>query len=63
MPEITAYADAFYPMTWLGPEGYPQQANGGRCYFTGILGMLRRRRRLSASRRAGDPQARHGVRR
>lgn len=41
MPEITAYADAFYPMTWLGPEGYPTQANGGRCYFTGILGMLR----------------------
>jgi hypothetical protein len=40
MPEITAYADAFYPMTWLGPEGYPTQANGGRCYFTGILGML-----------------------
>ena len=41
MPEIAAYADAFYPMTWMGPEGYPSQANGGRCYFTGILGMLR----------------------
>lgn len=41
MPEIAEYADAFYPMTWLGPEGYPAQANGGRCYFTGILGMLR----------------------
>lgn len=41
MANIPAYADAFYPMTWLGPEGYPAQANGGRCYFTGILGMLR----------------------
>ncbi len=40
MPEITPYADAYYSMTWLGPKGYPEQANAGRCYFTGILGML-----------------------
>lgn len=41
MPEIETYAQSYYPMTWLGPKGYPEQANGGRCYFTGILGMLR----------------------
>ncbi|SRR5579875_57634 len=40
MPEITSYADSYYSMTWLGPKGYPENANGGRCYFTGILGML-----------------------
>jgi hypothetical protein len=41
MPEITGYGESYYSMTWLGPKGYPEQANGGRCYFTGILGMLR----------------------
>ena len=41
MPEITRYADAFYPMTWEGPRGYPEDANSGRCYITGMLGMLR----------------------
>ncbi len=41
MPEITSYADSYYSMTWLGPKGYPENANAGRCYFTGILGMLR----------------------
>lgn len=41
MPEIASYADSYYAMTWLGPKGYPEQANGGRCYFTGVLGMLR----------------------
>lgn len=41
MPEITRYADAFYPMTWEGPRGYPEDANSGRCYMTGMLGILR----------------------
>jgi hypothetical protein len=41
MPEITSYSDSYYSMTWLGPKGYPEQANAGRCYFTGVLGQLR----------------------
>jgi hypothetical protein len=41
MPEITAYSSSYYSMTWLGPKGYPEQANAGRCYFTGVLGQLR----------------------
>jgi hypothetical protein len=41
MREITTYASSYYSMTWLGPRGYPQQANSGRCYFTGVLGQLR----------------------
>ena len=41
MPEITRYADAYYPMTWEGPRGYPDDANSGRCYITGTLGILR----------------------
>lgn len=41
MPEINAYADAYHSMTWLGPKGYPENANAGRCYFTGLLGMYR----------------------
>jgi hypothetical protein len=28
-------------MTWLGPAGYPKDAHAGRCYITGMLGMLR----------------------
>jgi hypothetical protein len=41
MTEIKAYADAYHSMTWLGPKGYPENANAGRCYFTGLLGMYR----------------------
>ncbi|GAB3648364.1 cysteine peptidase family C39 domain-containing protein [Ramlibacter alkalitolerans] len=41
MREITSYASSYFSMTWLGPRGYPQQANAGRCYFTGMLGQLR----------------------
>lgn len=41
MPEITAYSSSYYSMTWLGPKGYPENANAGRCYFTGVLGQLR----------------------
>lgn len=41
MPEIEAYATSYYSMTWEGPRGYPQDANAGRCYITGMLGMLR----------------------
>lgn len=41
MPEITSYSESYYSMTWLGPKGYPEHGNAGRCYFTGILGMLR----------------------
>jgi len=41
MPEIDAYRQAYYSMTWNGPQGYPEQANSGRCYLTGMLGMLR----------------------
>ncbi|MFL5037248.1 MAG: hypothetical protein ACJ8EC_19790 [Microvirga sp.] len=41
MREITSYASSYFSMTWLGPRGYPQQANSGRCYFTGMLGQLR----------------------
>jgi hypothetical protein len=41
MPEIRSYSESYYSMTWLGPKGYPEQANSGRCYFTGVLGQLR----------------------
>ena len=41
MPEITGYSQSYYSMTWLGPKGYPEHGNAGRCYFTGVLGMLR----------------------
>ena len=41
MPQIESYADAYYSMTWDGPRGYPEDANSGRCYITGMLGMLR----------------------
>ena len=41
MPEISRYADSYYSMTWEGPRGYPQDANSGRCYITGMLGFLR----------------------
>ena len=41
MPEITSYSENYYSMTWLGPKGYPEHGNAGRCYFTGDLGMLR----------------------
>jgi hypothetical protein len=41
MPEITAYSSSYHSMTWLGPKGYPDNANAGRCYFTGMLGQLR----------------------
>ena len=39
--EITSYSESYYSMTWLGPKGYPENGNAGRCYFTGVLGMLR----------------------
>jgi hypothetical protein len=39
--EITAYSASYHSMTWLGPKGYPANANAGRCYFTGMLGQLR----------------------
>jgi hypothetical protein len=39
--EITSYSESYYSMTWLGPKGYPVDGNAGRCYFTGVLGMLR----------------------
>ena len=41
MPEIARYADSYYSMTWEGPRGYPEDANSGRCYITGTLGILR----------------------
>lgn len=41
MTEISAYNDAYYSMTWMGPKGYPESGNSGRCYFTGLLGMFR----------------------
>ncbi len=41
MPEITDYSSSYFSMTWLGPKGYPDGANSGRCYFTGMIGMLR----------------------
>ncbi len=41
MPQIADYASSYFPMTWLGPKGYPENANAGRCYFTGVLGALR----------------------
>lgn len=41
MREITEYSSSYYSMTWLGPKGYPENANSGRCYFTGVLGQLR----------------------
>lgn len=41
MPQISNYSDSYFSMTWLGPKGYPDNGNSGRCYFTGVLGMLR----------------------
>jgi hypothetical protein len=41
MPEITSYSSSYFSMTWLGPKGYPENANAGRCYFTCVIGMLR----------------------
>ncbi|MCC7347184.1 MAG: hypothetical protein IT538_07270, partial [Variibacter sp.] len=41
MPDVKGYEDAYFSMTWLGPKGYPDNANAGRCYFTGLLGMYR----------------------
>ncbi len=39
--EIEKYKEAYYSMVWLGAKGYPEQVNSGRCYITGMLGMLR----------------------
>lgn len=39
--EIEKYSDAYYSMVWFGEKGYPEQVNSGRCYITGMLGMLR----------------------
>ena len=39
--EIDKYAEAFFPMVWYGEKGYPEQVNSGRCYMTGLVGMLR----------------------
>lgn len=41
MPEITEYETSYYSMTWDGARGYPEDTNAGRCYITGMLGMLR----------------------
>jgi hypothetical protein len=41
MSEVQSYGDAYYSMTWMGPKGYPENGNSGRCYFTGLLGMFR----------------------
>lgn len=41
MPDVLRYADAYYAMTWEGPRGYPEDANSGRCYITGMLGIPR----------------------
>ena len=41
MQEVEGYENAYYSMIWLGPKGYPENANAGRCYFTGLLGMYR----------------------
>ena len=41
MSVIKPYDEAYYSMTWMGPKGYPEQGNSGRCYFTGLLGMFR----------------------
>ena len=40
MSAIKPYDDAYYSMTWMGPKGYPENGNSGRCYFTGLLGMF-----------------------
>ena len=39
--EIEKYGDAYYSMVWFGEKGYPEHVNSGRCYMTGMLGMLR----------------------
>jgi len=41
MPQVQGYENAYHSMTWMGPKGYPENANAGRCYFTGPLGMYR----------------------
>src|SRR3954453_23490451 len=41
MPYVEGYENAYHSMTWLGPRGYPKDANSGRYYFTGLLGMYR----------------------
>ena len=38
---VKPYDDAYYSMTWMGPKGYPENGNAGRCSFTGLLGMFR----------------------
>lgn len=39
--EIEQYGESYYAMVWFGAKGYPEQVNSGRCYMTGMLGMLR----------------------
>ena len=39
--EIENYRDSYYSMVWFGAKGYPEHTNSGRCYMTGMLGMLR----------------------
>ncbi len=41
MSVVKPYDEAYYSMTWMGPKGYPENGNSGRCYFTGLLGMFR----------------------
>ncbi|TCT03841.1 BtrH N-terminal domain-containing protein [Aquabacter spiritensis] len=41
MSYVDGYDDAYHSMTWMGPKGYPEGGNSGRCYFTGLLGMYR----------------------
>jgi hypothetical protein len=41
MSVVRPYDEAYYSMTWIGPKGYPENGNAGRCYFTGLLGMFR----------------------
>src|SRR6476661_990435 len=39
--EIEKYGEPYYSMVAVGVKNNPEQVNSGRCYMTGMLGMLR----------------------
>ena len=39
--ESEQYGESYYAMVWFGAKGYPEPVSSGRCYMTGMLGMLR----------------------
>lgn len=41
MIAVKACGAPYYSTTWLGPKGYPENADTGRCRFTGFPDMFR----------------------